>query len=391
MNANYIYNVQYSEEAAAIAYAERNNSAEAKGMSEKNQTYLSNINAAIAGAVIQQGKQKDEGLDFTRVRMKTSYPGVLIGTGSAHETGAKNEMLLGFTLDYVTGIPYLPGSSLKGLLRSAFKFGDSKESETEYIQETLAAITGKDVRKKNIEDLETALFADPDNEIVFLDSFIQGMTADAGENAAYMGIDYITPHKGDPLKNPIPLPLLRINPNVVFDFRFHLQDVKIKDGPVYPAETIQKLFTEILKDFGIGAKTHVGYGMLEDYRGEISTPACHPADTRPAQPAPNTHPANQAPVHHREVPHTPARQGTVHTGLQDLSEGSIVTGTISSITDFGLFIDLGNHKRGMVHISQAANHYVNNLHDEFEVGQTVQARVIKPKKPDQIALSIKQL
>lgn len=340
MNANYIYNVQYSEEAAAIAYAERNNAAEAKGMSEKNQTYLSNINAAIAGAVIQQGNQKDEGLDLTYVRMKSSYPGVLIGTGSAHETGAKNEMLLGFTLDYVTGIPYLPGSSLKGLLRSAFKFWDSKESETEYIQETLSAITGKDVSKKNVEDLETALFADPDNEIVFLDSFIQGMTADAGENAAYMGIDYITPHKGDPLKNPIPLPFLRINPNVVFDFRFHLQDVKIKDGSVYPAETIQKLFTEILKDFGIGAKTHVGYGMLEEYSGQVRKPDCHPAVAHSANPVQSAHPETQKTAQHGDTPSKRTSEQSVAVLKPNHKVGYVLLWTQSKKTgkNFG-FID----------------------------------------------------
>lgn len=266
MNANYIYNVQYSEEAAAIAYVEGNNAADAKGMSEKNQTYLTNINAAISGAIIQQGGQEDDALPLTHIRMKTSYPGVLIGTGSAHETGAKNEMLLGFTLDYVTGIPYLPGSSLKGLLRSAFHFGDSEKNETEYVRETLSTIVGNEVSKENVTDLETALFADPDNGIVFLDSFIQGMTTDAGENAAYMGLDYITPHKGDMLKNPIPLPILRINPNVVFDFRFYLQDVKTEDGKVFQVDTIKNLFIEILKDFGIGAKTHVGYGVLEEYK-----------------------------------------------------------------------------------------------------------------------------
>jgi|GEM_PF-6885009 len=345
MNANYIYNVQYSEEAAAIAYVEGNNAADAKGMSEKNQTYLTNINAAISGAIIQQGGQEDDALPLTHIRMKTSYPGVLIGTGSAHETGAKNEMLLGFTLDYVTGIPYLPGSSLKGLLRSAFHFGDSEKNETEYVRETLSTIVGNEVSKENVTDLETALFADPDNGIVFLDSFIQGMTTDAGENAAYMGLDYITPHKGDMLKNPIPLPILRINPNVVFDFRFYLQDVKTEDGKVFQVDTIKNLFIEILKDFGIGAKTHVGYGVLEEYKP------------------------------------------------QEINVDSIVSGKVESFGagNSGLNIDLGNGKKGYVNKKDALENKNDDLTLKFSIGERIKAKVKEIKESGKIILTMKDM
>ena len=61
--------------------------------------------------------------------LKTVYPGLLIGIGNTHEAGTRiggedaegAEIKLGFTLDYVTGLPVIPGSTVKGVLRCAFK------------------------------------------------------------------------------------------------------------------------------------------------------------------------------------------------------------------------------------------------------------------------------
>ena len=50
----------------------------------------------------------------------TTYPGLLMGSGNLHDISCKGAYKLGFSFDYVNGLPYLPGSSLKGILRSAF-------------------------------------------------------------------------------------------------------------------------------------------------------------------------------------------------------------------------------------------------------------------------------
>ena len=59
-----------------------------------------------------------------KILLNTTYPGLLIGSGYIHEIGStniENELKLGFFFDHTTGLPIIPASSVKGLLRSAFK------------------------------------------------------------------------------------------------------------------------------------------------------------------------------------------------------------------------------------------------------------------------------
>ena len=54
--------------------------------------------------------------------LTTTYPGLLIGSGYNHEIGKmKDELKLGFFFDHTTGLPCIPGSSVKGVLRDACK------------------------------------------------------------------------------------------------------------------------------------------------------------------------------------------------------------------------------------------------------------------------------
>jgi CRISPR-associated protein Cmr6 len=74
-----------------------------------------------------------------------------------------------------------------------------------------------------------------------------------------LGLDYITPHKDGPLKNPTPLPFLKILPGVTVNFQFQLHD-----GYYLKAKGKLELFRKILLDFGVGAKTNVGYGQFQE-------------------------------------------------------------------------------------------------------------------------------
>ena len=57
-----------------------------------------------------------------RFLMTVCYPGLLVGIGNAHNAGVSSEEIaVGFSFDYVTGQPYVPGSTVKGVLRSHFK------------------------------------------------------------------------------------------------------------------------------------------------------------------------------------------------------------------------------------------------------------------------------
>ncbi|NLA85996.1 MAG: S1 RNA-binding domain-containing protein [Clostridiales bacterium] len=69
--------------------------------------------------------------------------------------------------------------------------------------------------------------------------------------------------------------------------------------------------------------------------------------------------------------------------------GSIITGKITGITKFGAFVTLAPGKSGLVHISEIANSYVNDIREHLSEGQEVTVKVISLDESGRINLSIK--
>ncbi len=69
--------------------------------------------------------------------------------------------------------------------------------------------------------------------------------------------------------------------------------------------------------------------------------------------------------------------------------GSIITGKVSGITKFGAFVTLAPGKSGLVHISEIANSYVNDIREHLTEGQDVTVKVIGLDDSGRINLSIK--
>ena len=69
--------------------------------------------------------------------------------------------------------------------------------------------------------------------------------------------------------------------------------------------------------------------------------------------------------------------------------GSILEGKVTTITKFGAFVALEGGKSGLVHISEIANTFVNDVHDFLEEGQTVKVLVLSAEN-GKINLSIKK-
>ncbi|MBO6054522.1 MAG: S1 RNA-binding domain-containing protein [Oscillospiraceae bacterium] len=74
----------------------------------------------------------------------------------------------------------------------------------------------------------------------------------------------------------------------------------------------------------------------------------------------------------------------------DLTVGAIVEGKVKTITKFGAFIALPDNKTGMVHISEVAHTYVNDIHDYLTEGQDVQVKIMEIDPAGKINLSIKK-
>ena len=70
--------------------------------------------------------------------------------------------------------------------------------------------------------------------------------------------------------------------------------------------------------------------------------------------------------------------------------GSVLEGKVTGITKFGAFVSLPENRSGLVHISEIAYSYVNDVHDHLSEGQTVTVKVIGIDDNNRINLSIKQ-
>ena len=74
----------------------------------------------------------------------------------------------------------------------------------------------------------------------------------------------------------------------------------------------------------------------------------------------------------------------------ELAVGSVLEGKVTGITKFGAFVALPEGKSGMVHISEVANSYVNDIKDFLSDGQQVRVKIINIDKEGRINLSIKK-
>ncbi len=74
----------------------------------------------------------------------------------------------------------------------------------------------------------------------------------------------------------------------------------------------------------------------------------------------------------------------------EISVGTILEGTVKSITNFGAFISLPGGRNGLVHISEIAHSYVSDVHDHLTDGQTVKVKVVGIDDAGRINLSIKK-
>lgn len=76
--------------------------------------------------------------------------------------------------------------------------------------------------------------------------------------------------------------------------------------------------------------------------------------------------------------------------MNDLREGMELTGTVRNVIDFGVFVDIGVHQDGLVHISQICDKYIKHPSEVLKVGEVVKVKVLSvdPNKK-RISLTMK--
>lgn len=275
MNLHYLFNVRYYKTLNTINIDnfENNNKNKKRKFSNEHEKNVNVCNKSLINAKTTIPELSNDLCDYY-FELKTTYPGLLIGLGYTHDAGSsKEEIQLGFNLDYVTGLPIIPGSTIKGVLRSAFS------NYPEYILYLLKEFGTNNIGKEQIKEIENEIFGDRNGNTinstikdVFYDAIIIGKdNKDNKDNKddkdiPFLGLENITPHKASDKKyngltEPTPLLLLKVIPNIIFLFRFQLTD----KGLLNP-DTKLKLFKRILLDMGLGSKTNTGFGVLEEVK-----------------------------------------------------------------------------------------------------------------------------
>ena len=129
---------------------------------------------------------------------------------------------------------------------------------------------------------------------------------------------------------------------------------------------------EIVREMGRGhvaASIGVGEPTLDDIVKELTKPGRDPRDELPP------------PVLRTDV-----------LDIKDLKPGMVLTGTVRNVIDFGVFVDIGVHQDGLVHISEIANKFIRHPSEVLSVGDIVKVVVLSvDEKKKRISLSIKQV
>lgn len=77
-------------------------------------------------------------------------------------------------------------------------------------------------------------------------------------------------------------------------------------------------------------------------------------------------------------------------GMEDLTEGMELTGTVRNVIDFGAFVDIGVHQDGLVHVSQISNKYIKHPSEALAVGDVVKVKILSlDLKKKRIGLTMK--
>ncbi len=78
--------------------------------------------------------------------------------------------------------------------------------------------------------------------------------------------------------------------------------------------------------------------------------------------------------------------------IKDLKPGMVLSGTVRNVIDFGVFVDIGVHQDGLVHISQVADRFIRHPSEVVRVGDVVKVVVLEvDEKKKRISLSMRQV
>lgn len=133
------------------------------------------------------------------------------------------------------------------------------------------------------------------------------------------------------------------------------------------ARKVSGLAKKIKSPEKTAAKLGIGVPTLEDIMRELEKPGRDPREDAPA------------PVLRSDV-----------LSMEDLQEGMVLTGTVRNVIDFGVFVDIGVHQDGLVHISQICDRFIKHPLEAVRLGDVVRVKVLSVDlQKKRIALTMK--
>ncbi len=78
--------------------------------------------------------------------------------------------------------------------------------------------------------------------------------------------------------------------------------------------------------------------------------------------------------------------------MEKYKSGEIVTGCVTGIEKYGVFVNLDEYYSGLIHISEISNNFVRNIHDYVKIGETIHVKVLEENPEEHhVKLSIKDI
>lgn len=271
-------------------------------------------------------KTYKEHLEFpnaSTLKLTTTYPGLLTGSGYSHYAISNDkdnsDFQLGFFFDHTIGVPIIPGSSVKGVIRNGIKSVLNSEEKFNYLNQIIddnkkveylikdsnweKVLFGRNVFlhafpiRRVYDDASITTFDKLKSEygpkLTQLDNNIRKLRKIINRNENQKKLkqlekekkqwsdikveaekvfriskliivdDAITPHHpeqpNDIFKDPNPIKFIKVPAGIEFQFQF-----LINGNDTIEKDDVLKIFKEIIIDFGICAKRNVGYGHFEE-------------------------------------------------------------------------------------------------------------------------------
>ena len=193
---------------------------------------------------------KEQGINIFKFIAKTTSP-FITGLGSGHPTET------GMILDRNIGVPYIPASSIKGVMRLACAINIAKTNGVNFVNENdellkqyFGSVTQNEKQQKR-------------GELLFLDAYPL--------NVPELKLDIMNPHytkyynseNKQPVEteSPVPIKFLSVATGTYFVFRCMYMPLK---NNTCDDDFVKQIFTTAFEQVGFGGKTSIGYGRFKE-------------------------------------------------------------------------------------------------------------------------------